>query len=221
MPPYTEMANRVAYYERWTPAQKASFQVSKFLESNLLFLDQNALSLNALLGRAPIPPRNGVWVFPTFPVGWVSTSADRQNKMTDRVLQDSAVNAGVRSCWNRLGMLDTTRAAAGDALMPMLNQIKTDIDKLRKRGVQVYFIKCPVDIPYVGAEKSKFPRQLFWDKLLSFTGTEGIHFENYPTLAKYKCPEGSHLSAHDAIPFTVEIVRILKEEKGWKPSRDN
>jgi hypothetical protein len=58
------------YYKERTPAQQAGFQVTRFLESNLAFLDKDRLSLNAKLSKLQIPNRPGVFEFPLFPDGF-------------------------------------------------------------------------------------------------------------------------------------------------------
>jgi hypothetical protein len=52
--------------------------------------------------------------------------------------------------------------------------------------------------------------------MLSYTETQGIHFKDYPGIANFICPEWSHLTPGDAVVFTREFIKILKEEKGWK-----
>ena len=37
-----------------------------------------------------------------------------------------------------------------------------------------------------------------------------IHFEDYPGLSGYDCPDGSHLDVRDARKFTRALVRILR-----------
>jgi hypothetical protein len=64
-------------------------------------------------------------------------------------------------------------------------------------------------------EQKGFPREKYWDRLLSFTNSPGIHFADYPPIAHFVCPEWSHLSPQDAATFTTHFISLL-EEKGWK-----
>ncbi|MEO5980411.1 MAG: hypothetical protein ABIS36_25365 [Chryseolinea sp.] len=216
IPPYTEIQKRVEYYSRWTPAQQASHKISRALESKLVFLDQEAISLNGLYTRTPMAPREGVWTFPVFPLGWAYVCADRQNKLSDAVLNSTEEQQKIRNVWMQLGMLNSHGGPGGDTLQFMFDVVKASIDKLKKRGVQVFFIRFPSTDVFLEAEHATFPRKMYWDRLLEYTQTPGIHFEDYPVLKKYKCPEGSHLSPADAIDFTKEVVEIMKRDKGWK-----
>jgi hypothetical protein len=101
-------------------------------------------------------------------------------------------------------------------LEQIFKDIKSSIEKLKQRGVQVFFIKCPVDEPYRGVEQLATPRSIFWDRMLEYTDTPGVHFADYSQLRKYTLPEGSHLSPQDAVSFTKDLVEILKTEKGLK-----
>ena len=60
-----------------------------------------------------------------------------------------------------------------------------------------------------------FPRTAYWDKLLAVTGCKGIYYKDYPAIANFECPESSHLSPEQAVVFTKNLIKILKEEKGW------
>ena len=64
-----------------------------------------------------------------------------------------------------------------------------------------------------------FPRDKFWNRLLSFTDCPGIHFSDYPAIAHFVCPEWSHLRPQDAIVFTKHFIDILDKDKGWNFSK--
>lgn len=214
--PVTEMQNRVNYYHKWTPAQRASFQVSRVLESKLVFFDQEVLSLNSLFNRIPITPRPDVFVFPNFPINWAFVEPNRQTKFTDEFLESPSMQQEMHDVWRQLGILDTTRKVNDESLLQVLKAVKLSIDKLKQRGVQIFFIKCPVAESYWEVEQIATPRKIFWDRMLEYTETPGVHFADYPQLRKYHLPEGSHLSPEDAISFTIDLVKILKSEKGLK-----
>ena len=104
----------------------------------------------------------------------------------------------------------------GDSLIAVFDEIKRSIDKIRSRGGQVLFVRPPSSNGYREAELIHYPRQEYWDRLLAYTNTAGIHFEDYPEIAHFVCPEWSHLSPTDAGVFTENLIRILHHEKGWK-----
>ena len=71
------------------------------------------------------------------------------------------------------------------------------------------------------AEKKGYPKEKYWNELLLKTGCEGIHYEDYPAIAGFECPESSHLSLSQAKIFTKEFISILSDEKGWKFPKTN
>jgi len=79
----------------------------------------------------------------------------------------------------------------------------------------VVFIRPPSSGEILAKEQQLFPRKNYWDQLLAFTNTPGIHFSDDAATAHFVCPEGSHLAPADAVSFTTALVKILREEKGW------
>ncbi len=77
------------------------------------------------------------------------------------------------------------------------------------------FVRTPSSGPFKIGEEKGFPRVEYWDKLLQYTNTPGIHYMDYPLIDHFECPEFSHLSKSDAVIFTKEFIRILETEKGW------
>ena len=103
----------------------------------------------------------------------------------------------------------------GPKLDSILNTVKADIDKIKARGGQVLFIRTPSSGPFLMGEKMGYPRAQYWDRILATTGCQGIHFEDYPAIAHFECPEFSHLKPSDAIIYTTNLIDILQKEKGW------
>jgi hypothetical protein len=68
-------------------------------------------------------------------------------------------------------------------------------------------------------ENRLYPRQKYWDYLLEYTNTPGIHYADYPGTANLICAEWSHLTLQNAAIYTSQLVKILQEEKGWKFSK--
>ena len=97
-----------------------------------------------------------------------------------------------------------------------MTAVKTSIDKIKARGGEVVFIRTPSSGPFLMGEAKGFPREKYWDRLLAETHCKGIHFQDFPAISQYECPEFSHLSPEDAIDFTKHFVDLLKSEAGWK-----
>ena len=88
-------------------------------------------------------------------------------------------------------------------------------DKIKSRGGQVLFLRTPSSGALRQVELRDYPRSAYWERLLAFTGCKGIYFEDYPAIAHFDCPEWSHLSPDQAVIYTKNLIKILKENKGW------
>jgi hypothetical protein len=206
---------RIEWYKKRTPAQWFSFHVNHLLESQFVFLDKDYYSLNALINRVKIPSRKGVFVFPDFPMEFERVTFDRQCFMTDKFVADTNLRNQVKGVWAFIQSISKDPPLNGQPLDSLLNTVKADVDKIKARGGQVLFIRTPSSGPFLMGEKMGYPRAQYWDRLLTVTGCPGIHFEDYPAIAHFECPEFSHLRPSDAVIFTSNIVDILQKEKGW------
>jgi hypothetical protein len=211
----SEPEGRVAYYKKWSPSQRASFKLNKVAESNLVFLDKNFLSMNAMLKSLGIPDRPGVFQEPKFPFGFHRVTYDRQAKMTDSFVADTVEQNKVKAIWQFFSKLSKEKPISGKPLDSMIHTVKVAIDKIRARGGQVIFVRTPSTGPFWMGEQKGFPRQQYWDHLLEVTNTPGIHFTDHPAIANFNCPEFSHLTPKDATVFTRSFIEIL-EKQGWK-----
>lgn len=203
------------YYKKWTPSQRFGTHVNYLLESNFIFLESNKFSLKALLDDIPITNRKGVIIPPVFPKGFGMNTADRQSFMDEEFLHDSLQQKRQQENWKKTGSIDKTPGISGDSLETVFKEIKGYVDKIKARGGKVLFVRTPSSGPYRQAEEIAYPRQKYWDALLTYTNTPGIHFEDYPETAHMTCPEWSHLSPSDAIVYTRAFIKILIEQQGW------
>jgi len=201
------------YYKDVTPAQRFSFKVNHILESQLTFLDKDFFSLNSLLQNTKLPLRKGVYGAPEFPVDFNRVTFDRQSKMTSRFEGDTNLQNKVKAIWGYAGgpPREPLSQIQQDSILTV---IKKSVDRIKQRGGQIIFVRSPSSGPVLEEEKKGFPREQYWDRLLAFTGYQGIHFEDYPAIANFQCPEFSHLKYSDAIIYTKTLIQIL-QEKGW------
>lgn len=204
----------IKQYKEQTPAQWASFHINHLLESKLVFLDKEWNSLGAKLDELPLEDREGVRNFKGFPSDFGRVKFNRQEYMTDKMAGDTSISNKVIAIWQMFGRANTTPPITGKTLDSVFTAIKTSIDKIKARGGKVIFIRPPSTGSFLAAETRFFPREKYWDKLLPATGTDGIFYTDYPVMANLHCPEESHLKLSDAVVFTKEMIRILKE-KGW------
>ncbi len=206
----------IAYYSKLTPAQWASFYINYPLESSFVFLESKVFSLNALLSHLYLNNRPGIFPDVNFPIGFEPTTFKRQNYMSEIFMADTSRQIEMKNNWRNFGLLKTNLGITGDTLQNIFKDLKSSIDKIKSRGGQVIFIRPPSSGEMRDAEKLAYPRRIFWDDLIAFTNIPGIHFEDYPEIAHFICPEWSHLSPQDAIVFTKNVIKILEEEKGWE-----
>ncbi len=214
-PPEQRALKRLQAYPKWSLSQQFSFYLDQILESKLLFLDEDRLTLSAFLDRLPIPSRPKVFVFPLFPLKFTYNRPDRQTRMSAAFVADTGMQAQMKHVWMQLGAASPKRGAGGDTLAAVLRAVKQSIDQIRARGGRVLFVRCPSDGLFWQTEKKSYPRALYWDRLLADTRTPGVYFEDYPALARYHCPEWSHLTPRDAAAFTRALVPIMEQKTGW------
>jgi hypothetical protein len=210
----------ITYFKERTPAQKASLLLNTALESGLVFPEKENYSLNAMLDKLEIPSRKGVFMMPIFPMDFSRNTFARQSKMSDKFLKDTTLQNKVKAIWSFFGEMARSMPPVPEGVITgIFTRTKVAVDKIKARGGQVIFVRTPSSGPMGMGEKMGFPRDKFWDKLLVVSGSPGIHFSDYPAIAKFVCPEWSHLSPADAIVFTKHFIDILGKDKGWKFSK--
>lgn len=215
-----ETIKNINFYKDRTPAQRAGFVLNSFLESNFIFLDKDFLSLNAMLDELQVPSRKGVFTFPLFPIDFDRPNFDRQARMSPKFLADTNLQNQVKGVWSFFAEMGKGMPSLPDAAITgILNRAKASTDKIKARGGQVVFVRTPSSGPMGVGENMGFPREKFWNRLLSVTECPGIHFMDYPAIAHFVCPEWSHLGSRDAVVFTGHLIDILEKEKGWKFSK--
>lgn len=203
-----------AYFKKQTPAEKFSAHLGFALESKLALLEEGKFSLTELLNDLELPNRPGVFVLPVFPKGFQFTTFDRQTYMADFFLKDTADLNKQTGIWNMLILGDPTPVISDEELQKLFTSVRNDINKIRSRGGKVIFIRTPSSSPMIEAEDEKYPREKYWNALLTATNTRGIHFKDYNETAGMICPEWSHLTPQDAIKYTRHLVQQLNE-KNW------
>ena len=204
------------YYKEITPSQRASFIINKPLENTFVFLDKGYHSMNALLDKLEIKSRPGVFMEPIFPSDFERNSFNRQCYMLPSFVADTQKQRVMQDIWKFFASFETDPPMHGEALDSLLDTVKIAADKIKARGGHVMFVRTPSSGDYWKADQIKYPREKYWDRLLTHTQCPGIHFKDDPATDHYTCPEDSHLSPKDAIDYTHQFIRILKDAYGWK-----
>ena len=102
----------------------------------------------------------------------------------------------------------------GQAIEARFRDTIAAIEKLRRRGGKIVFVRFPVSGELKAFEDKATPRTGIWDRLLARSAAPGIYFEDFPELAGFDCPEWSHLSASDSVEFTKRLVPHLRTALG-------
>lgn len=206
----------IKYFHDRTPAQLASFELNKLLESQLVILDKNNYSLNAQLDALELQSRPGVFMMPIFPMNFGRTTFERQAYMTDSFVANTAEREKVKGIWGFFAKMAMSAPPTPQAEYDAIFKSVTDnINKIKARGGEVVFVRTPSSGVYFQGESMGFPRDKFWDRLLKETHCAGIHFKDYPAIANFDCPELSHLKKSDAVLFTKHFFELLSQQKGF------
>src|SRR6266487_1706331 len=212
----TNPKKNIEHYKKQTPTEKFSFQLNHGLESQFVFLDKDYFSLTAFLNGLPVKNRSGIFQERFFPLEFGRVSFGRQDIMMDKFLTDTNLQKMVTGNWLFFASMNKEPPATGHVLDSFLVSVKNDCDRIKARGGQVLFVRTPSSGWYWEGEQKAFPREKYWDQILSFTKCPGIHFKDYPAIDHFICPEWSHLRPADAVVFTENLVQILEKDKSWK-----
>ena len=222
-PPYDRGQKAVQRYHGQTWAQRVSHELSVPLERSFAFLKQEDLTLDALLGRLPIPNRPYALVPPLLPPYFCSVDRERRARMVEQCARPGRLQNRVKSGWAALftpppppSFVPSDRFIAGmnAAVEQRFRDTKRSVDALRDRGSKTVFVRFPVSGELKKLEDEQTPRGQTWDRLVRETGVPGIYFEDFPELSGFDCPEWSHLSAGDSVEFTKRLIPHLQQALG-------
>jgi hypothetical protein len=203
----------ITHFKERTPAQRASFEINHLLESQLVFLDKEYLTINAGLKELQLPNRPGVFVMPPFPIGFDRTQFNEQAVMSDEFVSTKSQQQQMIDIWRMLMSGPKPPPMPEEAFMAVMHAVKSDIDKIKARGGNVMFVRTPSTGGMGQGEKMAFPRDQYWDRILKETDCIGFHYADNPVMNRLVCIEDSHLKPTDAVIFTTEFVKMLQTAK--------
>ncbi len=90
-----------------------------------------------------------------------------------------------------------------------LEQVIADVNTIEGRGGEVIFVRCPVTRFFRQWEAKHFPREEYWDPIISRTGCRGFHYLDNEVTKSLRPPDGSHLMPDEAKIFTRELARFV------------
>ena len=222
-PPMNRSEKGVRRSHTQTYAQRASHDLGIYLEQWFACMKQNDLILGALLEQLPIPNRPDAQVPPPLPPYFGSLDRERRARMVEQCARPGKLQERVKHRWTRLFTpppppsfipKEVFAEKMHAAFEARFADTKTLVEKLRARGGKIVFVRFPLSGELKAYEDRTTPRAATWDRLLRETGAPGIHFEDFPELAGFTCPEWSHLSAGDSVEFTKRLVPHLRSAIG-------
>lgn len=217
-PPYHNTTKALDRLKNQSVAQQWGHHLSLPLEQTFACLQQEDLTLAALLKQVRIPNRPAAQVGPALPPYFSTIDRDRRTRMLDRVQTDQALQDRVKFGWLPLFTPPPKPhwipdAAFGEYMHGMLEGRFKDfadaVAAIQKRGGKVVFVHFPSSGELRSLEERLIPRPAVWDRLLKDTGAPGIAFEDHADLKDFTCPEWSHLSATDSVEFSKRLVPHL------------
>lgn len=219
-PPMDRAERGVKRSHNQTPAQRASEYLGMWLEEHLAFLKPDDLSLEGLLNQLPIPNRPGALVPPTFPPYFQTEDRERRARMWEKCAEPgSELAKRIQHIWLPLFSppppptyvpRDVFFAAMKKGTEKRFADVAGAIEKIRRRGGKIVFVRFPHTGGLKELEDRLMPRAQTWDPLLKMTNSPGIYYSDFPELSGFNCPEWSHLSAGDSVEFSKRLVPHLK-----------
>ncbi len=203
-----------------TVAQRLSHRLGMLLEEHIAFLKQEDLTLEALLGKLPIPDRAAALIPPRLPPYFGSIDRERRTRMFHLAEQPGPLQTRVKEGWPALFTpppppkwipQDAFMKFMGTAIESRFTETAAAVKKFRARGGKVVFVRLPVSGLLKQMEDKATPRTMQWTRILNETQAPGIYFEDFDELAHFDCPEWSHLSGPDSVEFTRRVVPHLKK----------
>lgn len=195
------------YLKTESPSQRIGHKIYITLSRYLAFLDSH-YTLFTLIEQHRWPERKDV-DGPYMDVWKISESyEDRQTYSWERLERDDYLRQHARAVWMELW---PGPPLTSDDVSRVIANAKADIDRIRARGGEVVWIRPPSTGPILDIERTRYPRQKVWDRLVRETASFGVYFEDYPAMQNLRSPDWSHLSKTSAIAFTDAYVRVLRE----------
>jgi hypothetical protein len=214
--PWKRAQSKVDYYESRTYAQRLNYALSAPLQQNFVFMSADEeewnddIDLKSLLRNIPFNQRMQWPSAPPF-CSFGDVDIDRNMKMTERTVTDTAFATSITKVWTFFGK----HAPPPDKKATIAYFLK-DLKKYKARGGTVILVRCPSSGGVRIGESIGVPRAEYWDDLVKQSQVKSYHFEDYDQLKNLTCAEWSHLSAEDANYFTRELAAIMIKDKAIK-----
>ena len=228
--PVEHAKKAVGRFHNWSPSQRVGLELGIVLQQRLALLNGEDLKLAALLGRIRLANRPGAEpnLPPQLPPFFASPDIHRQARMWGKCDFGTPLALKIQQIWLPLFTPppppphlspEEFQAMLAQNMDTQLERVRVAVETIRARGGRVVFVRPPSAGPLRELERKFSPREAFWDRLLAVTGAAGIHFEDYPELAGFDCPEWSHLTARDAVRYTQAVTPLLAAALQVQPGK--
>jgi hypothetical protein len=87
-----------------------------------------------------------------------------------------------------------------------LRDLQHSVSAIQSRGGKVVIVSLPTSGLVQEADARRFPRRLYWDRMVAATSARTVHWQDYHALSGFVCPDGSHLDQHDVAAFTTALA---------------
>ena len=221
--PVDRSLEAIGRYENWSPSQRVGHYVSSLLNSRFSFINNEELTPNTLLRvHTRFADRDGTRgnLPPEFPPYFGVAEPTRQERLWEKCAHGSPLAQRIQQIWLPLFTpppppphLTQEEFMAGfmKSVENDLERTRAAVAKLKARGCGVVFVRCPSSGTLREMENQFSPRPAFYDRIIVAADAPGIHFEDYPELGGFQCPEWSHLTAEDSRKFTTALMPLLAE----------
>jgi hypothetical protein len=108
----------------------------------------------------------------------------------------------------------TLSAEDDSEFMRSLDRVMAWVRRIEQRGGRVLFVQFPTSGLIREIDQRRFPRQLFWNRLQARMGAAALHVQDHSDLARFECPDGSHLDQRDRVGFTTALLQRLQPQLG-------
>ena len=185
--------------ERWD--DRLALRARFYLEKHIVILGRDP---RAYFGRLA---GHGTWPPPPPPRNVRAT--DRVSRLTFGTGPLDTTAADIRNAG--LFEIGGGRATTPDELSATIDYLNALVRRFAARGGRVGGGELPRSGRTRAVEDRRYPRAQYWDKFAARVEPAGSAFtvSDSPALAAFNCPDGSHLDAAAAIPFTQELAAAL------------
>lgn len=209
-------AGVLKYTRKQSPSQRIGQWLSMHFVEPVLAFDDPDYALPTVLARQNWwPARAGMYPHKEVRKLMVVEDEDRASHIWDKLEKDPAYAALARGIWAQHlapSPDDPSLAQLQQKIDEQITRASRAVAKLRRRNVEVIFVRTPSSGGYLVWEDKVFPRAKTWDVLLAKTGAPGVHFQDHPELQGLWTPEWSHLATRDAVRFTRALYAIIQRD---------